>query len=199
MSTPDAASDPSVTWVITHQIRAERRADFETWAGGIIDAVSGFPGHQGVTVLRPGTKGDTEYVLVVRFAAYPDLRRWETSEERAEWLLRLPPLLAEESTYRTETGLEAWFQLPGHRVVVPPPKWKMALLIVLAIYPLLLIVVPLMGTLFTDVPYLGVPISIGPEFFMRTLVTAMILVTLMTWVAMPFLTRIFRPWLTPGR
>ena len=69
MSTPDAASDPSVTWVITHQIRAERRADFETWAGGIIDAVSGFPGHQGVTVLRPGTKGDTEYVLVVRFAA----------------------------------------------------------------------------------------------------------------------------------
>jgi len=56
-----------------------------------------------------------------------------------------------------------------------------------------------MVTLFTDVPYLGVPISIGPEFFMRTLVTAMILVTLMTWVAMPFLTRIFRPWLTPGR
>ncbi len=79
---------------------------------------------------------------------------------------------------------------------MPPPKWKMALLIILAIYPLLLIVLPLMGTVF-DIPYLGVPIRIGSEFVVRTFVTAVILVTLMTWVAMPFLTKLFRGWLYP--
>ena len=73
----------------------------------------------------------------------------------------------------------------------------MALLIILAIYPLLLIVLPLMGTVF-DVPYLGVPITIGSEFVVRTFVTAVILVTLMTWVAMPFLTKLFRGWLYPA-
>ena len=80
---------------------------------------------------------------------------------------------------------------------MPPPKWKMALLIILAIYPLLLIVLPLMGTVF-DIPYLSVPITIGSEFVVRTLVTAVILVTLMTWVAMPFLTKLFRGWLYPA-
>ncbi len=195
----DAPDDGSVTWVITHQVRPDRRDDFEDWIAGITDDVARFPGREGVTVLRPGGESSTEYVVIVRFASYDDLRRWEESAERAEWLTRLDPLLAATSTYRTETGLETWFQLPGQRSVVPPPKWKMALLIILAIYPLLLIVLPLMGTVF-DVPYLGVPITIGSEFVVRTFVTAVILVTLMTWVAMPLLTKLFRGWLytAPG-
>ena len=193
----DAPDDGSVTWVITHQVRPDRRDDFEDWIAGITDEVARFPGREGVTVLRPGGESSTEYVVIVRFAAYDDLRRWEESAERAEWLTRLDPLLAATSTYRTETGLETWFQLPGQRAVVPPPKWKMALLIILAIYPLLLIVLPVMGTVF-DLPYLGVPITIGSEFVVRTFVTAVILVTLMTWVAMPFLTKLFRGWLYPA-
>ena len=195
----DAPDDESVTWVITHQVRPDRRDDFEDWIAGITDDVARFPGREGVTVLRPGGESSTEYVVIVRFASYDDLRRWEESAERAEWLTRLDPLLAATSTYRTETGLETWFQLPGQRSVVPPPKWKMALLIILAIYPLLLIVLPFMGTVF-DVPYLGVPITIGSEFVVRTFVTAVILVTLMTWVAMPLLTKLFRGWLytAPG-
>jgi antibiotic biosynthesis monooxygenase (ABM) superfamily enzyme len=79
--------------------------------------------------------------------------------------------------------------------MVPPPKWKMALVILLAIYPLLLVVLPLMGWIFEGILWLGVPITVSPEFFVRTLVTAVILVALMTWVAMPLLTRLFRPWL----
>ncbi len=193
----DAPDDESVTWVITHHVRPDRRDDFEDWIAGITDEVSRFRGREGVTVLRPGGESSTEYVVVVRFAAYDDLRRWEESAERAEWLTRLDPLLAATSTYRTETGLETWFQLPGERAVEPPPKWKMSLLIILAIYPLLLVVLPLMGTIF-DIPYLGVPITIDSEFVVRTLVTAVILVTLMTWVAMPFLTKLFRGWLYPA-
>ncbi|MEE9295382.1 MAG: antibiotic biosynthesis monooxygenase, partial [Phycisphaerae bacterium] len=127
----DAPDDGSVTWVITHQVHPDRRDDFEDWIAGIADEVARFPGREGVTVLRPGGESSTEYVVIIRFASYDDLRRWEESAERAEWLTRLDPLLAATSTYRTETGLETWFQLPGQRAVVPPPKWKMALLIIL--------------------------------------------------------------------
>ena len=76
----------------------------------------------------------------------------------------------------------------------PPPKWKFAIVVLLAIYPLLLIVLPLMGRIF-DSPYLGVPIAIGPEFFVRTFVTAVVLVSLMVWVAIPALSKLFGPWL----
>ena len=79
---------------------------------------------------------------------------------------------------------------------MPPPTWTLALVLVAAIYPLLLIVIPLMGTFFAT-RYLGVPITLGPEFLVRTFATAVILVALMTWVAMPFLTRLFRVWLRP--
>jgi hypothetical protein len=192
-----APDDGSVTWVITHQVSPDRRGDFEDWIAGITDEVGRFRGREGVTVLRPGGESSTEYVVIVRFASYDDLRRWEESAERAEWLTRLDPLLVAASTYRTETGLETWFQLPGQRTVVPPPKWKMALLIIFAIYPLLLIVLPLMGTVF-ETPYLGVPITIGSEFVVRTFGSAAILVTLMTWVAMPLLTKLFRGWLYPA-
>ncbi len=192
-----APDDGSVTWVITHQVSPDRRGDFEDWIAGITDEVGRFRGREGVTVLRPGGESSTEYVVIVRFASYDDLRRWEESAERAELLTRLDPLLVAASTYRTETGLETWFQLPGQRTVVPPPKWKMALLIILAIYPLLLIVLPLMGTVF-ETPYLGVPITIGSEFVVRTFGSAAILVTLMTWVAMPLLTKLFRGWLYPA-
>jgi hypothetical protein len=191
----DPGGDQSVTWVITHQVHPDRRDEFEVWISGIADAVGSFPGHEGLTILRPAGEGDSEYVLVVRFAGYDDLRRWEDSPQRAEWLIKLEPLLAGDSSYRTETGLETWFQLPGQRAMVPPPKWKMALVILLAIYPLLLVVLPLMGWIFEGILWLGVPITVSPEFFVRTLVTAVILVALMTWVAMPLLTRLFRPWL----
>ena len=76
----------------------------------------------------------------------------------------------------------------------PPPRWKFAAIVLLAIYPLLLVVLPVMGRVF-DTPYLGVPVPIGPEFFVRTFVTAVILVSLMVWIAIPLLTRLFRFWL----
>lgn len=81
---------------------------------------------------------------------------------------------------------------------VPPPRWKFAVIVLMAIYPLLLIVLPTLGAVFGDVPYLAVPIEIGADFFVRTFVTAAILVNLMIWVALPILTRIFRFWLHPG-
>jgi antibiotic biosynthesis monooxygenase (ABM) superfamily enzyme len=71
----------------------------------------------------------------------------------------------------------------------------MAAVILLAIFPLLMIVVPVMGWLFGDHRLLAIPIDFNVEFATRTFLNAAILVTLMTWVAMPRLTRALRRWL----
>lgn len=76
----------------------------------------------------------------------------------------------------------------------PPPKWKFAVIVLLGLYPLLILIIPLMGRIF-DTPYLGVPIPFGPEFLVRTLITVLIVVPLMIWLAIPLLSRLLRPWL----
>ncbi len=188
--------DESVSYLIRHNVKPDRTLDFEAWLTGIEADMKRYRGYQGTTFLRPAA-GSGEYVIVSRFATYPDLRRWEGSPERADWIAKLPPLLSGQSEYTTESGLESWFQLPGHQVVVPPPKYKMALLITLAIYPLLLIVIPLLGWLLGDFPYLAAPVTLSIEFFTRTLTNVAVVVPLMTWLAMPQLTRLFRRWLYP--
>jgi antibiotic biosynthesis monooxygenase (ABM) superfamily enzyme len=79
----------------------------------------------------------------------------------------------------------------------PPPKWKFAVIVLLGLYPLLIIIIPLMGRVF-DTPYLGVPVTIGPELLTRTLVTVLIVVPLMVWVAIPLVTKLLRPWVQRG-
>ncbi len=83
---------------------------------------------------------------------------------------------------------------PAAKPPGPPPKWKFAVMVLLGLYPLLVIIIPLMGKMF-DSPYLGAPIGIGPEFLVRTAVTVVIVVPLMIWVAIPLLSKLLGPWL----
>ena len=195
MTLSEHPKNDSVSYLIRHNVRRESIEDFEVWLRGIETDMKMYHGYQGTTFLRPAP-GSSEYVIVVRFASYQDLRRWEASPERADWTSRLPAMLADKSEYTTESGLEAWFRLPGHRVVVPPQQGKTALLVALAIYPLLLVVVPGLGWLIVN-PYVSAPVTLSLQFFTRTLTNVLVLVPLVTWVVMPRLTKVFRRWLYP--
>lgn len=65
-----------------------------------------------------------------------------------------------------------------------PPKYKMAILIWLAIYPSINILFWLLGDWLMTIPML-----------LRTLILTGILVPLMVFVLLPLLTRWFRTWL----
>lgn len=66
----------------------------------------------------------------------------------------------------------------------PAPKWKIAILIWLAIYPSINILFFLLGDLLTELPLL-----------LRTLTLTLILVPTMVFVLLPFLTKVFKNWL----
>lgn len=194
------SADASITWVVTHHVRMDRIDQFEKWLRGISEEIKGFPGWRGVTVLRPSPSGpSSEYVLVVRFDSYQDLRHWEESTERSSWLSLLEPLVTAVPTTVSASGLETWFQLAGKTVVVPPPKWKMAILVLAAIYPLVVLVTLILGAIAGGRTYIGVPVTFGWVYLARALVTAVILVTLMTWGVMPTFSYLARRWLYPKR
>jgi hypothetical protein len=198
METPLEPDEASVTWVVDHRVRTNLIPHFETWLAGVKAEVSRFPGWQGVTILRPSRRdGPTAvYVLVVRFASYADLKRWEDSTERMRWLRELQPLVVGAPIARSSSGLETWFQLPGG--VAAPPKWKMAILVLAAIFPLVVLVTSALGLVASGNTAIGLPVRFGATYLTRTLLTAITLVILMTWVAMPALSRLARRWLYPG-
>jgi antibiotic biosynthesis monooxygenase (ABM) superfamily enzyme len=88
--------------------------------------------------------------------------------------------ITEPAVYRQLTGLEAWF-----RSSTPPPRWKMAIATLCGVFPTSIFLYYSTGWLLINLP---VPL--------RLFITATLMVGILTWMVMPFITKILRLWLT---
>jgi hypothetical protein len=184
---PASPEDPPVTAVASRRVRPGREEEFEQWVADILAAANAFPGYLGSEVLRPSGPEDDEYQIVFRFDHASNLKRWEDSEERRRRLREVQPLVREEKV-RVLTGLETWFTLPSKPGEPAPPRYKMAAVTWLAVFPLITAIFFAFEPLLNQLPMV-----------LRTLVLTMVMVTLMTYVIMPRLTRLFSFWLYPDR
>ena len=180
--------DPPVTAVASRRVRPGREAEFEEWVSGILSAAAEFPGYLGSNIIRPGDSDDDEFHIVFKFDHASNLKRWEGSRERSEWLRKSRDLILEKENVRVLTGLETWFTLPSRPGEPAPPRFKMAVVTWLAVFPLATAIFALTH------PLLG-----GLPTVIRTLVFTIIMVTLMTYVVMPRMTRLFSFWLYPKK
>jgi antibiotic biosynthesis monooxygenase (ABM) superfamily enzyme len=185
---PAPPEDPPVTAVASRRVRPGREEEFERWVSGILAAANGFPGYLGSEVLRPAGPEDDEYRIVFRFDHASNLELWEGSEERRRLLREVRPLLQEDEKVRVLTGLETWFTLPQKPGEPAPPRYKMAVVTWLAVFPLITAIFVAFEPLLNQLPML-----------LRTLVLTVVMVVLMTYVVMPRLTRLFSFWLYPDR
>jgi uncharacterized protein len=185
---PAPGDDPPVTAVASRRVKQGREQEFEEWASGILAAANEAPGYLGSEVLRPSdNEDDDEYKIVFRFDHASNLRVWEVSDERHRWLRRAEPLVHEEKVH-VLTGLETWFTLPTKPGEPPPPRYKMVIVSWLAIFPIVTLIFSVFGQWLNLLPTL-----------LRTLVFTAVMVTLMTYVVMPRMTRLFSFWLYPDR
>lgn len=171
-----------VTISIARTVVPGREADYEEWVKGITAEAVTFPGHMGVNVITPRPPS-REYVTIFRFDTYEHLEGWKNSAARAAWLERLEGIVEGEHKERKGTGLEFWFSLPELPVCHPSPH-KMALVLVIVVYAILLL---LNRTL--------VPLISAWPYAIRTLVMVVLQVVLMTYVVMPRVSRWLRDWL----
>ncbi len=180
--------DPPITAVASRRVKPGREKEFEVWISGILDAANEFPGYLGSNVIRPSGPEDDEYQIVFKFDHASNLKYWESSEERRLWLDESRDLIKEEPRIRILTGLETWFTLPSKEGAPPPPRYKMAVVTWIAVFPLATVVFMLLD------PLLG-----GFPVVLRTLVFTLAMVSLMTYVVMPRMTRLFSFWLYPKK
>lgn len=179
--------NPPVTVSVRRKVRPGCEKEFEEFLTGIINASMTFEGHLGTNVLRPANQKNPEYLIVFKFNSRSNLKRWEQSECRRQWFARGESLTLGSPIIEVITGLETWFTLSSSKPMIPPPRYKMAVITWLAIFPLVNLINVI---LFPILNYL----SSVPKTFILTI----ILVPLMTYFIMPRMTRLFVWWLYPN-
>ena len=91
-----------------------------------------------------------------------------------------------DAVWNTHTGLELWFAPPPGTVVPQPVRWRMALLLGLVVYVLVLVFGAIAGAVLGDL-----------AFPLRLAIVIAIEITLMTYVLLPWLTRRLARWIYP--
>lgn len=177
-----------VTVSIARRVLKGKEANYEAWLHRIIDAAKEFPGHLGVDILRPSPQTGGDYVLIVRFDSYAHQRDWEESATRAALLQELSGITEGETLVKKASGIEFWFSLPEIPSDVSPSQHKMALVLSVVVFVLVLLINVLFGDWLSTLPLLP-----------RAALLSLTQVLLLTYLVMPQVTRILRSWLYRNR
>ena len=173
-----------VTAVVARRPAPGREAELEAWAHGIVETAAAFPGHRGAQILPPGADRD-ELVVAFSFDSAEELSAWEHSAERAAWLAKASGLTAGPATAHSLSGLESIFSAPL-RASSPPPRWKTAVVIAIALYPMAFLVSWLVAPQIADWP-----------LWAKVLVNVALIVPWMAWLGVPWVSRLLTRWLHP--
>ena len=179
----NATQDP-VTIVITRAIRAGREAAFEAAVREWIKTALDFPGYLGVHMIRPPS-GGREYGAVLKFQSRGAWDSFLASPDYQKFLDGIREHLDGDPNVETVCGLESWFTGSGAPIALAPPRWKMALVTWVGVDITALVLTYSLSLLMKSWPW-------GLAF----LVFNAGVVAGLTWIVMPFLSRLFRPWLS---
>jgi antibiotic biosynthesis monooxygenase (ABM) superfamily enzyme len=185
-----------VTVIVKRIAKKDKIKEFEEWLSGISKEVSRQEGSMGIDIIKPtpniSNKSKPEYVIIFRFNTYENLDKWEKSLIRHEWLQKGRKLAESDYDVQKMTGLEFWFtpyfndESSPMIPLQPPPRYKMVIVTIPVISILLLTLVP-------QIHFLTEMLSI--PFPIRLVIALTITVLLMTYVIMPLLTKLLKPWL----
>lgn len=148
----------------------------------MLDALEEFPGFRSREILDavPGVQDET--VVILTFDGPENLRRWLDSDDRRHILEDLDAITVGSLTTNVVGGFAGWF--PSRPDRSEPARWKQALVILVALFPVSLTVALVRAWLFPGLPL--VP---------SVLASNVIGIGVLTWLLMPALTRALRGWL----
>ena len=133
---------------------------------------------------RPTSQRD-EWVVVIHFDDEKSLQEWLGSPVRAQWVEKLQAQVGDFELKALPGGFGPWFAGLAHGPEgAPPPSWKMALTVLLGLYPTVMLL-----TLFPG-PYTE-PLGLA----LAMLIGNALSVSILQWAVMPVLNILLAPWL----
>jgi antibiotic biosynthesis monooxygenase (ABM) superfamily enzyme len=168
---------------ITRQVKPGMERAFENALRDFARESLHAPGTTGVHLIGPiSDSGGGEYGILRSFESEAACEAFYDSERFRRWDDYATQFVVGGWTRRRLHGLEAFFQ--GVRGG-PPPKWKMAVVTWVGVFPAVLLWSSLLRKLLND----------WPALITTAIVSAFVVATL-AWIAMPVLTRVFFTWLS---
>ncbi len=190
--TPQARPATSVTVSVTRRVEPTRIPEATRWAQQGMDLASEFSGFLGSGWVR-ATSDSLSWHMLYRFANSDLLDAWEGSEERAHWLIDGHDLIL-DARVEKRTGIEGWFDAPvsddDNRDSAPSfqvPRWKQTVSIGLGFLPT--------NLAFTLIATWLIPGWHDVDTLPKILITTLVMAPTMTFLVMPQITRMLRPWL----
>ena len=179
------AQSGSATMVFARKLEPGQHKQYEDWLRLVAQATSAFAGYGGTTVLRPVTDQDN-YTAIVHFDTAENLERWMNSAERNRCLKGLEEIGIEREEISSLAGLDHWVSHSGN-LQAPPPNWKMAVLVLAGLYPIVLLDAVFLSPMLGFLPW---PIGI--------LISLSVSVPIMVWIILPLLSKVLGRWLGSG-
>lgn len=120
--------------VISRNIKPGHEKDYDDWLQRYLTLERKAHGYRGATIIIPGGPSSALRYIIIRLTDKPSMKAWEDSPESLKLLNEVNNYSTRH--YDTATGLETWFTLPHLKNVVaqPPPRWKMAIVVFIAVY-----------------------------------------------------------------
>ncbi|AXT83791.1 antibiotic biosynthesis monooxygenase [Aeromicrobium sp. A1-2] len=182
-----------VTVSITRQVDPSQADQMLAWLRAGIELAERFDGFLGSGWVRPDV-ASTQWHMLYRFASQEALEAWELSAQRRWWLDSAQGFV-DESSREHRTGIEGWFDEPTSVDVqdlrapaVAPPRWKQMCAIFLVFFPLSV-----------AANYAGKDLAADWWLPLRVLATVAVMTPVMTYLALPWITRLLQPWLNAAR
>ena len=167
---------------ITRRIQPGKEAQFEAALREFARKSLHAPGVTGVHLVGPVPGSNSnEYGIMRSFESEAASREFYSSPMYVKWEEDVAPMVEGAPVVRELHGLEAFFREAG---LQPPPRWKMAVVTWLGVFPTVWLWSRTIPGLLDGLH----PIAV------MAIVDLFVVVTL-AWLAMPLLTKLFRRWL----
>jgi antibiotic biosynthesis monooxygenase (ABM) superfamily enzyme len=181
----------SVSAVISTRVKPGLQAEYLKWEQKIAAAQSKAAGLQGYR-FEPAVPGlQDDFVTILRFDSEANLKAWLDSPERRQLLDEAAPLTEEFHTRTAQSGFEQWFRDATPQGAPPPAAWKMNMIVLLALYPVVVLWGLWVSTpLLTGLLHLNFPVAlfIGNAFSV-----------ILTSYMVPWTAKRLGWWLTPPK
>ncbi len=184
MNATATVDEQPITVVVRRRVKSGREAEFEAAMREFIGFALASPGHLAIHVIRPAGSEPADYTVVDKFETAEARRVFRESPAYQAWMQRLKALTEGDPQIEEMGGLASWFTLPDRPHAKPPPKYKMAFVTFLGVYPLATV----LSRFFANLLSAWHPLLLG-------VVVNVAVVGMLAWVVMPLLTRLFAGWL----
>ncbi len=180
-------TDRYVTSIISATVKPDFLADYEKWIAKVNNEARKCEGFFSVDIIRPKSHIQPEYVVILKFDSYENLKNWLNSETLQYLNEEAVRYLAHMTNAEQGTGMELWFSRPDNQNYFPQPKYyKRVLMGLIVVYPLSTVIGMMLSPFMQRLP---------PA--LQTFFIIAIMSCLMTWPVMPYLTRWLTSWLYP--